>query len=350
MRTWLITGGAGFIGSNFVWMAARQELASLVVLDSLTYAGNIANIRDLVETGEITFVRGDICDSETLVELFGRYDFDRVVHFAAESHVDRSILGPDAFIQTNVIGTYKLLEAARSAWADAGDGKLFVHVSTDEVYGSLGPDEPAFTESSRYKPNSPYAASKAAADHLARAWFRTYGLPVVVTNCSNNFGAWQFPEKLIPLIILNAVDGRELPVYGDGQHRRDWLHVEDHCEALLLVIQGGKPGETYAIGGENERPNLEIVRQLCTVVDKFLGQAPGTAAKLIQHVKDRPGHDRRYAINPAKMRSELGWRPRRNFDNSLRDVVQWYLDHREWAEAIRSGEYKEFYDRQYGGR
>jgi dTDP-glucose 4,6-dehydratase len=271
--------------------------------------------------------------------LFAEYDFERVIHFAAESHVDRSILGPDAFIQTNINGTYQLLEAARGAWRESHTGRLFVHVSTDEVYGSLAPHEAPFTESSLYRPNSPYSASKAAADHLARAWFHTYGLPVVVTNCSNNFGPWQFPEKLIPLMILNAVDGLELPVYGDGLQVRDWLHVEDHCDALHAVIAGGKPGETYVIGGENEKRNIDIVRAICTAVDETLGRSPGTSVKLIRSVPDRLGHDRRYAIDPAKIRTELGWKPKKTFENTLMDVVRWYLDSAIWAKEIRSGEY-----------
>ena len=339
MSTWLITGGAGFIGSNFVWMAARRASAKLVVLDSLTYAGNIANIAELMDSGAVVFVHGDIRDAELLTTLFAEYDFERVIHFAAESHVDRSILGPDAFIQTNINGTYQLLEAARGAWRESHTGRLFVHVSTDEVYGSLAPHEAPFTESSLYRPNSPYSASKAAADHLARAWFHTYGLPVVVTNCSNNFGPWQFPEKLIPLMILNAVDGLELPVYGDGLQVRDWLHVEDHCDALHAVIAGGKPGETYVIGGENEKRNIDIVRAICTAVDETLGRSPGTSVKLIRSVPDRLGHDRRYAIDPAKIRTELGWKPKKTFENTLMDVVRWYLDSAIWAKEIRSGEY-----------
>jgi len=339
MSTWLITGGAGFIGSNFVWVAARRASAKLVVLDSLTYAGNIANIAELMDSGAVVFVHGDIRDAELLTTLFAEYDFERVIHFAAESHVDRSILGPDAFIQTNINGTYQLLEAARGAWRESHTGRLFVHVSTDEVYGSLAPHEAPFTESSLYRPNSPYSASKAAADHLARAWFHTYGLPVVVTNCSNNFGPWQFPEKLIPLMILNAVDGLELPVYGDGLQVRDWLHVEDHCDALHAVIAGGKPGETYVIGGENEKRNIDIVRAICTAVDETLGRSPGTSVKLIRSVPDRLGHDRRYAIDPAKIRTELGWKPKKTFENTLMDVVRWYLDSAIWAKEIRSGEY-----------
>ncbi len=336
--TWLITGGAGFIGSNFVRLAARRASAKLVVLDLLTYAGTLATISSLVDSGAVTFARGDIRDTDLLERLFAEHDFQRVIHFAAESHVDRSIAGPDAFMQTNVDGTYRLLEAARGAWRDSPATRLFVQVSTDEVYGSLGPDDAPFNETSPYRPNSPYSASKAAADHLARAWFHTYGLPVVITNCANNYGPWQFPEKLIPLMILNAVEGRELPVYGDGAHVRDWLHVADHCDALLAVTADGKAGECYVIGGENEQRNIDTVTAICRAVDVNLGRSPGTSEQLIRHVPDRPGHDRRYAIDPAKIRNQLGWRPTRTFENSLEDVVQWYLDSANWVADIRARE------------
>jgi len=348
--TWLITGGAGFIGANFTRMAAANVEARLVVLDALTYAGNLANIADLVDAGRVEFVKGDIGNDALVAELFAAHQFDRVVHLAAESHVDRSILGPRPFIHTNVEGTCVLLEAARTAWGDAREDKLFLHVSTDEVYGSLAMQEAAFTERSAYRPNSPYSASKAAADHLARAWWHTYGLPVVVSNCSNNYGPWQFPEKLIPLVILNAIEGRELPVYGDGRQVRDWLHVEDHCRALLLLLERGRPGETYVIGGHCERANVDVVHRICIEVDRLLARPDGTAAGLIRHVTDRPGHDRRYAMNAAKLTAELGWSPRHTLEAALPAVVRWYHAHRDWTDAIRSGEYLRYYQQQYGRR
>ena len=350
MSAWLVTGAAGFIGASFVRMAAGRGLGPIVALDALTYAGNLANIAELIEAGAIEFVRGDVCDGDLLNELFARHDFERVVHLAAESHVDRSILGPRPFIRTNVEGTYRLLEAARAAWIGRADGRLFLHVSTDEVYGDLGPGEAAFDEDSPYRPSSPYSASKAAADHLVRAWARTYGLPAAISNCSNNYGPWQFPEKLIPLVALNAMDGRELPVYGDGLQRRDWLHVEDHCEALLAILAAGRGGETWVVGGGEERPNLEIVALICAAVDAQLGRPAGASARLIRHVADRPGHDRRYAMNPARLTARLGWRPKRRLDEALPAVVRWYSDNRAWAERIRSGEYRAFYDRLYGDR
>lgn len=350
MMSWLVTGGAGFIGANFVRLAANESAVQIVVLDALTYAGNLENIADLVDAGRIEFVRADICDREIVSELFGRYRFDRVIHFAAESHVDRSILGPLPFIRTNIEGTAILLEAARTSWsAQAGD-KLFLHVSTDEVYGSLLPGDPAFTEANPYRPNSPYSASKAAADHLARAWSQTYGLPVVVSNCSNNYGPLQFPEKLIPLMILNAIEGRELPVYGDGGQVRDWLHVEDHCRALLVLLSNGRPGETYVVGGGCERTNLQVVNQICVAVDQLLGLQAGTSANRIRHVADRPGHDRRYAMNAAKLTAETGWKPRHVLDEALPALVMWYHDNSAWADAIRSGEYRSFYEKLYGNR
>ena len=349
MRTWLITGGAGFIGSNFVRMAAARGAARLVVLDALTYAGNYANIADMIDGDTAEFVHGSINDADLLAGLFDRHDIVRVVHFAAESHVDRSIIGPRAFIETNVMGTAALLEAARAAWQGDGD-RLFLHVSTDEVYGDLGPGDPPFTEASSYRPSSPYSASKAGSDHLVRSWHRTYRFPAVVTSCSNNYGPWQFPEKLIPLMILNAAEGRELPVYGDGRQIRDWLHVEDHCEALLAVLERGRAGETYAIGGGNEQANIDIVHRICQAVDDHLGRAAGTAAALIRHVTDRPGHDRRYAIDAAKAHRELDWRPRKAFDTALSELVAWYLEHTDWVSQIRSGEYLHYYDTQYGER
>jgi len=350
MSTWLVTGGAGFIGSNFVRRAVRETDNHLVVIDALTYAGNLRSIADLVEQRRITFEKGDVCDVEIVRALFTKHRFDRVIHFAAESHVDRSILGPLPFIRTNVEGTANLLEAARSAWDRRPNDVLFLHVSTDEVYGSLDPDDPPFNEDSPYRPNSPYAASKAAADHMARAWCHTYGLPVVVSNCSNNYGPLQFPEKLIPLMILNAMEGRELPVYGDGGQVRDWLHVEDHCQALLLLLERGRPGATYVIGGECERTNLQIVGRVCECVDHLLEREPGTSARLIRHVTDRPGHDRRYAMDPSRLRTETGWTPRFALEESLPDLVRWYFDHRQWADEIRTGAYRDFYDQLYGNR
>lgn len=321
MSAWLVTGGAGFIGSNFVRMTAARGLARMVVLDALTYAGDLANIGDLVEAGAVEFVHGDVCDGDLLAALFARRDFSRVVHFAAETHVDRSIAGPLPFVRTNVEGTCRLLEAARGAWAGQAGGRLFLHVSTDEVFGELGPDEAPFTEASPYRPSSPYAASKAAADHLVRAWGRTWGLPFAIANCSNNYGPRQHPEKLIPLMIGNALAGRELPVYGDGLQRRDWLHVDDCCEALLAILASGRAGETWAVGGGEERANIEVVRMICAAADAELGRAPGATETLIRRVSDRPGHDRRYATNPAKLRATLGWRPRRRLDEALPELA-----------------------------
>jgi dTDP-glucose 4,6-dehydratase len=350
MSAWLVTGGAGFIGANFVHLAARSTDAALVVVDALTYAGNLANIADLVRGGRVTFVKGDVCDESLVDAIFAANDVRRVVHFAAESHVDRSILGPRPFIRTNVEGTCVLLEAARRSWQGRADGRIFLHVSTDEVYGSLEPGEPAFTETSAYKPNSPYSASKAAADHLARAWANTFGVPIIVSNCSNNYGPLQFPEKLLPLMILNAMDGKELPIYGDGQQVRDWLHVEDHCRALLLMLEHGRSGQTYVVGGGCERANIQIVRQICFEVDHLTGRPVGSSAKLLRHVVDRPGHDRRYAMNATKLRTELGWEPKYTLEQALPQVVRWYRDNRDWADAIRSGEYRDYYQTQYGNR
>ena len=350
MNAWLITGGAGFIGSNFVRRLSAAPPARLVILDALTYAGNLATILDLVDDERVSFVHGDIRDAAAVRDVFARYDIECVAHFAAESHVDRSIVGPRMFIETNVTGTLNLLDAAREQWRGASGRRCFLHVSTDEVYGTLAPDDPRFQEGTPYAPNSPYAASKAAADHLVRAWHHTYGLPTIISNCSNNYGPWQFPEKLIPLMILNAVEGRELPVYGDGLQIRDWLHVQDHCDALLAVIERGTPGRTYCIGGNDERTNLSVVQTICDSVDAELGRQPGTARALIRHVTDRPGHDRRYAIDCGRLQRELGWSPHRQFDSSLAEVVRWYLTHREWVAAIRSGEYLRFYEQQYRQR
>jgi dTDP-glucose 4,6-dehydratase len=349
MTAWLITGGAGFIGANFVRMAAGGVVETLVVLDALTYAGNLANISDLVDAGRVQFHKGDICDVALVEALFARHRFDCVVHFAAESHVDRSILGPQPFLRTNIEGTYVLIEAARRAW-ESEAGRRFIHVSTDEVFGDLAPHDPPVTATTAYRPSSPYAASKAAADHLMRAWQRTYGLPAIITNSGNNYGPWQFPEKLIPLMILNAIEGRELPVYGDGGQVRDWLHVSDHCEAIMAVIERGEIGGTYLVGADNPRANLDVVRLICRAVDSALGRAVGTSEKLIRHVKDRPGHDRRYALDATTLRTKLGWRPRETFETALPALVRWYLEHKDWTDAVRTGAYRQYYERQYAGR
>jgi dTDP-glucose 4,6-dehydratase len=345
---WLVTGGAGFIGSNFVRLAHQDPELRIVVLDALTYAGDLGRLADLLDSPRLQFVRGDICDSKLVGGLFADYEVSRVIHLAAETHVDRSIYSPQKFVTTNVEGTVNLLEAARAAWRDYGD-KLFLHVSTDEVFGALGPEDAAFEEQSPYRPNSPYAASKAAADHLVRAWHITYQIPTIITNCSNNYGAWQYPEKFMPLLILNAWEGKELPIYGDGLQVRDWLHVADHCEALLAVAENGQPGETYAIGCETERSNLNIAQSICEIVDKLKGDGTNSKA-LIRHVVDRPGHDRRYAINFSKITRELGWSPKRKLEVVLSEVVQWYVQNKKWVDRVRTGEYQEYYKRHYGER
>jgi len=347
MTVWLVTGGAGFIGGNFLRLARQREPHRIVVLDALTYAGNLASIADVVNDQSVDFVLGDIADPELVRSLFTKYRVSDVVHFAAESHVDRSILGPAAFMRTNIMGTYTLIEAARTAWGDE-QGHRFLHVSTDEVYGDLAPEDPAFAETSPYRPSSPYAASKAASDHVVRAWHRTYGFPAIVTNCTNNYGPWQFPEKLIPLMILNAFEGQPLPMYGDGLNVRDWLHVEDHCDALLRVMGRGRIGETYCIGGADEQRNCDVIEWIAEAVDRHLGRELGTTARLVKPVRDRPGHDRRYAMDASKIRRELGWSPRHRLRSALEDLVGWYDAHRDWAEAIRSGAYREYYQRQYG--
>jgi dTDP-glucose 4,6-dehydratase len=350
MSVWLITGGAGFIGSNFVRLLAGERRGRLVVLDALTYAGNLTGIAALIESGSVEFVHGDIRDAGTVRDVFARYHIDRVVHFAAESHVDRSILGPSAFVETNVTGTLNLLQAARESWRHSPGPHRFLHVSTDEVYGTLAANDPPFNERTAYAPNSPYAASKAAADHLVRAWHATYGLPAIITNCSNNYGPWQFPEKLIPLMILNASARSELPVYGDGQQVRDWLHVQDHCEALHTVLERGQDGETYCIGGNSQQTNLHVVETICDLVDARLRRPHGSARQLIRHVEDRPGHDRRYAIDANRMRRDFAWSPRQTLDTALSSVVDWYLDNAKWTEEIRSGEFQRFYEQHYGRR
>ena len=350
----LVTGGAGFIGSNFVldWLALRDE--PVLNLDALTYAGNLRNLATLAGDARHRFVQGDIGDRALLDRLLAEHRPRAIVHFAAESHVDRSILGPGAFIKTNVEGTFTLLEAARCHWmALEGDAKQafrFHHVSTDEVYGSLGPAAPAFTEEHTYEPNSPYSASKAASDHLVRAWHHTYGLPVLTTNCSNNYGPYHFPEKLIPLMIVNALAAKPLPVYGDGLQVRDWLYVGDHCAAIREVLERGRVGETYNIGGWNEQPNRDIVQTVCTLLDELRPSAQGPYARLITHVKDRPGHDRRYAIDARKIERELGWRPAETFESGIRKTVQWYLDHADWVAEVQSGSYRDWVAANYETR
>lgn len=336
MKNILVTGGAGFIGSNFIrYILAVEPDIQVINLDALTYAGSLENLKDLPDPSRHTFVKGDICDSEFVGKLLRQYEIDTVVHFAAESHVDRSIRGPAPFVQTNLVGTFTLLEAARQAWGEADNfsGKRFHHVSTDEVFGSLVPADPAFSETTTYDPRSPYSASKAGSDHLVRAYFHTYGLPVTLTNCSNNYGPFQFPEKLIPLIILNALQGKPLPVYGDGLQVRDWLYVEDHCEAIHLVLTQGKTGETYNIGGGNQPANIEVVRLICGILDE---QNPDSAPheKLITYVPDRPGHDRRYAMNISKIQTELGWEPRHTLTSGLQATVAWYLNQPDWITLI----------------
>jgi len=341
MKNVLITGGAGFIGSNFVrYLLANEPDIQVVNLDALTYAGSTENLKDLPDQERHTFFHGNICDRGLVDDLLRRHQIDTIVHFAAESHVDRSILGPEQFVQTNVVGTFTLLEAARQLWLAektiAREAVRFHHVSTDEVFGALTPAEPAWGESTPYDPHSPYSATKAGSDHLVRAYQHTYQLPVTITNCSNNYGPYQFPEKLIPLIILNALDGRPLPVYGDGGQIRDWLYVEDHCEAIWQVLHHGTPGETYNIGGGNQPNNLTVVRILCKILDERLPESPNTPHdKLIQFVPDRPGHDRRYAMDITKINHELGWQPRHSLEEGLLKTVQWYLSNPDWIDAIR---------------
>ncbi|WP_345795191.1 dTDP-glucose 4,6-dehydratase [Thauera sp. JM12B12] len=350
----LVTGGAGFIGANFVldWLAAGDE--PVLNLDALTYAGNLETLASLQGDPRHIFVHGDICDRALVDRLFAEHKPRAVVHFAAESHVDRSIHGPGAFVRTNVEGTFTLLEAARAYWgalpADEREAFRFLHVSTDEVYGSLGPNDPAFTETKAYEPNSPYSASKAASDHLVRAWHHTYGLPVLTTNCSNNYGPYQFPEKLIPLMIVNALAGKPLPIYGDGLNVRDWLYVGDHCSAIREVLARGRLGETYNVGGWNEMANVDIVDTLCALLDALRPDAAGSYRRLITYVKDRPGHDRRYAIDARKIERELGWRPAETFQTGIRKTVQWYLDNPGWIANVQSGAYRDWVARNYGAR
>jgi dTDP-glucose 4,6-dehydratase len=349
-RSILITGGAGFIGSHVVrrFLDAFPE-AHVVNLDALTYAGNLENLRDVEDHPRYTFVKGDITDAALVDRLFGEHAFDGVVHLAAESHVDRSIADPLAFVQTNVVGTVVLLQAARQHWQGAYDGKRFYHVSTDEVYGSLGA-EGLFTEETPYDPRSPYSASKASSDHFVRAWHHTYGLPVVLSNCSNNYGAHQFPEKLLPLAIRNLRDGKPVPIYGDGKYTRDWLWVEDHARAIETVYRSGVLGETYNIGGFNEWQNIDLIHLLCRVMDRKLGRPEGESARLITFVTDRPGHDKRYAIDAGKIAAELGWKPSVTFEEGLEKTVDWYLANGEWLEHVTSGAYQAYYEQQYAGR
>jgi dTDP-glucose 4,6-dehydratase len=349
----LVTGGAGFIGGNFVldWLA-NPAAEGVVNLDKLTYAGNLATLQSLSTDTRHVFVEGDISNYELVLSLLKKYSVRAVVNFAAESHVDRSIYGPGDFIQTNVVGTFKLLEAVRTYWSELHDSAKekfrFLHISTDEVYGSLSLTDPAFTETSTYKPNSPYSASKAASDHLVRAWYHSYGLPVLATNCSNNYGPYHFPEKLIPLVILNALAGKSLPIYGDGQHIRDWLYVKDHCSAIRRVLDAGNLGETYNVGGWNEKPNLEVVKVICSVLDELRPKTDGSSyVSQIAYVKDRPGHDRRYAVDATKLMCELGWKPAETFDTGIRKTVQWYLDNQEWTNSVLSGSYIDWLKKQY---
>ena len=347
----LVTGGAGFIGSNFVldWLTQSDE--TIVNLDKLTYAGNLQNLSSLTGDPRHIFVPGDIGDIKLVAQLLTQYQPRAIINLAAESHVDRSIYGPEDFIQTNILGTFRLLETVRTYWneleATAKQNFRFLHVSTDEVYGSLKQNEPAFTEEHRYEPNSPYSASKASSDHLVRAYHHTYGLPVLTTNCSNNYGPFQFPEKLIPLIIVNALAGKSLPVYGDGQQIRDWLYVIDHCSAIRRVLEAGNPGETYNVGGWNEKPNIEIVQTICTLLEELY---PGsTFHNLITYVKDRPGHDRRYAIDAMKIERELNWKPVETFETGIRKTIHWYLENRQWIADVQTGVYREWIEKNYAG-
>lgn len=347
----LVTGGAGFIGANFVldWLAQSQE--PVINYDKLTYAGNLNNLTSLKNDARHIFVQADINDGEVLKQLLAQHQPRAIVHFAAESHVDRSIHGPAAFIQTNVNGTFNLLEAVRAYWQNLEEGRKsafrFLHVSTDEVYGSLEADDPPFTETTAYEPNSPYSASKAASDHLVRAYHHTYGLPTLTTNCSNNYGPLHFPEKLIPLVITNARAGKDLPIYGDGSQVRDWLYVSDHCAAIRRVLEAGRPGETYNIGGWNEKTNLNVVHSICDLLDELQAKPAGSYRDQIRHVKDRPGHDKRYAIDARKIERELGWKPAESFETGLRKTVSWYLENDTWTEQVLSGEYKNWVNLQY---
>jgi len=357
MKNILISGGAGFIGSNFIhFILAHRKFLHLTNLDDLTYSGNLDNLKDIQQSEKYHFIKGNICDPETISCLFQKYSFDAVVHFAAESHVDRSIQNPMQFIQTNVVGTANLLHNAMAYWKklDAKSKKSFrfLHISTDEVFGSLSRNDPPFSENTPYAPNSPYSASKAASDHLVRSYFHTYQFPAIITNCSNNYGPYQFPEKLIPLVILNALNGKTLPIYGDGQQIRDWLFVTDHCQALLDILEKGKAGETYNIGGGNQPANLDIVRQICAILDELRPASPYKPHyQLVQFVADRPGHDRRYAMNIAKIKKEIGWQPKENLESGLRKTVKWYLDNPDWVEGIlQRPDYQDWMNTNYSRR
>jgi dTDP-glucose 4,6-dehydratase len=350
--TILVTGAAGFIGSNFVLDWLNQSTEEVVSLDLLTYAGNLENLSSLNQNPHHHFVKGNIGDRDLVLTLLKKHDIRAVIHFAAESHVDRSIHGPGDFIETNIVGTYHLLESVRSYWNGLDEALKetfrFLHVSTDEVYGSLNDKAPAFTENHPYEPNSPYSASKAASDHLVRAWFHTYGLPTLTTNCSNNYGPYHFPEKLIPLCILNALNGKPLPIYGDGKQIRDWLYVKDHCSAIREVLKQGHMGETYNVGGWNEKTNLEVVETLCAILDELKPKSDGKSyADQITFVKDRPGHDRRYAIDASKLERDLSWRPQETFETGLRKTIIWYLEHETWVNHVVSGEYQHWVEKQY---
>ena len=353
MNCQLVTGGAGFIGSCYV-LKARRNGIRVVNLDKLTYSGNPDNLAALAGDPDHVFVHGDIGDTDLVIRLLKQYQPDAVINFAAESHVDRSILDPDAFIRTNVLGTCSLLRAVKDWWSTLPENQKtafrFLHISTDEVYGSLRPEDPAFSESTPYAPNSPYSASKASSDHFARAFYETYGLPVLITNCSNNYGPRQFPEKLIPLMILNALAGRPLPVYGTGGNIRDWLHVEDHCAAVARVLEAGRPGRSYNIGGRSERSNIDVVRTICTILDELAPAATGSHADAITFVADRSGHDFRYAIDCSRIESELGWHPAVSFKEGLRDTVRWYLENSAWTERVQTGAYRQWIAENYGNR
>lgn len=349
MKNMMVTGGCGFIGTNFIrYLLEESDFSGRVVnVDKLTYAGNPENLADIEESfpERYVFIKADICDRESMAHIFNDYEIDTICHFAAESHVDRSIVRPDAFIQTNIVGTFSLLQLAKS---NQDRLQLFHHISTDEVFGSLG-KEGFFTEETPYKPNSPYSASKAASDHLVRAYYETYGLPITISNCSNNYGPYQFPEKLLPLMILNALEGKPLPVYGDGRNVRDWLYVRDHCTAIWTIMKHGKKGETYNIGGDNEMENIKVVEMVCDILDKIQdGEDNRSRRELITFVKDRPGHDRRYAIDFAKLKRELGWVPEESFETGIRITIQWYLDNREWVNRVKTGEYQSWIKEHYG--